>query len=135
MLTRFLRLQLGKVQHRLFLLEEYRRGARGGPMPAHLASRIMRRPADAEDWVHLLRFIGPEEPVFLVDVGAHVGNFTADFLVCYKDCAAVCLEPARETFERLARASPEIPGSPACTARPVTATETWKCWSIPASRH
>ena len=102
MLTRFLRLQLGKVQHRLFLLEEYRRGARGGPMPAHLASRIMRRPADAEDWVHLLRFIGPEEPVFLVDVGAHVGNFTADFLACYEDGAAVCLEPARETFERLA---------------------------------
>ena len=47
MLIRFFRLQLGKVQHRLFLLEEYRRGTRGGPMPAHLAPRIVRRPATA----------------------------------------------------------------------------------------
>ena len=101
MLTRFFRLQLGKVHHRLFLLEEYWRGSRGGPMPAHLAPCIVRRPADAEDWVHLLRFIGPEESVFLVDVGAHVGNFTADFLACYEDGAAVCLEPVRATFERL----------------------------------
>ena len=101
MLTRFFRLQLGKVHHRLFLLEEYWRGSRGGPMPAHLAPSIVRRPADAEDWVHLLRFIGPEESVFLVDVGAHVGNFTADFLACYEDGAAVCLEPVRATFERL----------------------------------
>ena len=58
-------------------------------MPAYLASRIMRRPADAEDRVHLLRFIGPEEPVFLVDLGAHIGNFTADFLACYADGAAL----------------------------------------------
>ena len=101
MLTRFFRLQLQKVHHRLFLLEEYWRGSRGGPMPAHLAPSIVRRPADAEDWVHLLRFIGPKESVFLVDVGAHVGNFTADFLACYEDGAAVCLEPARATFERL----------------------------------
>ena len=48
MLIRFFRLQLGKVHHRLFLLEEYCRGSRGGPMPAHLVPRIMRRPADAE---------------------------------------------------------------------------------------
>ena len=101
MLIRFFRLQLGKVHHRLFLLEEYWRGSRGGPMPAHLAPCIVRRPADAEDWVHLLRFIGPEESVFLVDVGAHVGNFTADFLACYDDGAAVCLELVRETFKRL----------------------------------
>ena len=100
-MTRFLRRQLGKVHHRLFLLEEYLGGCRGRPMPAHLVSRIMRRPADAEDWVHLLRFVGPEEPVFLVDVGAHVGNFTHGFLACYRDAEAVCLEPARASFDRL----------------------------------
>ena len=101
MLTRLLRLQLGKVHHRLFLLEEYLRGCRGRRMPAHLMRQIMRRPADAEDWVHLLRFVGPEEPVFLVDVGAHVGDFTHGFLACYQDAEVVALEPARATFDRL----------------------------------
>ena len=101
MLTRFLRLQLGKVHHRLFLLEEYLHGGRGRRMPAHLMLRIMRRPADAEDWVHLLRFVGPEEPVFLVDVGAHVGDFTHGFLACYQDAEVVALEPASASFDRL----------------------------------
>ena len=100
-LARFLHVQLGKVHHRLFLLEEYLRGCRGRPMPAHLMSHIMRSPSGAEDWVHLLRFVGPEEPVFLVDVGAHVGKFTEGFLACYRDTEAVCLEPARANFDRL----------------------------------
>ena len=101
MLTRYLRIQLGKVHHRLFLLEEYLHGCRGRQMPRHLPLHIMRRPADAEDWVHLLRFVGPEEPVFLVDVGACVGEFTEGFLACYQDAEAVCLEPARASFDRL----------------------------------
>ena len=101
MLTRFLRLQLGKVHHRLFLLDEYLRGCRGRRMPAHLMLQIMRRPVDAEDWVNLLRFVGPEEPVVLVDVGAHVGDFTHGFLACYPNAEAICLEPARTSFDRL----------------------------------
>ena len=101
MLTRFLRIQLGKVHHRLFLLEEYLHGCRGRPMPPHLMRQIMRRPADAEDWIHLLRFVGPEEPVFLVDVGACVGDFTHGFLACYQDAEVVALEPASATFDQL----------------------------------
>ena len=101
MVTRFLHLQLGKVYHRLFLLDEYLHGCRGRPMPAHLMSLIMRRLADAEDWVHLLRFVGSDEPVFLVDVGAHVGDFTHGFLACYPNAEVVALEPARESFDRL----------------------------------
>ena len=115
MLTRFLRLQLGKVHHRLFLLEEYLHGSRGRPMPAHLMLHIIRRPADAEDSVHLLRFIGPEESVFLVDVGANVGSFTDGFLACYEDAKAVCLEPVRATFDRL---QARFAANPAVTCLP-----------------
>ncbi len=99
---RLLRRYLGKTSHRLFLLEEYWRGCRGVRMPAHLLREILRKPASAEDWVHLLRFVGPEESVFLVDVGAHVGEFAAGFRACYKAAEVVCVEPASENFNRLA---------------------------------
>ena len=124
MLTRFLRLQLGKVHHRLFLLEEYLRGCRGRRMPAHLMRQIMRRPADAEDWVHLLRFVGPEEPVFLVDVGAHVGDFTHGFLACYQDAEVVLWSrPARPSIGSGPGSRHTLP-SPACTTRPALVTAT-----------
>lgn len=101
MVTRFLRRQLGKLHHRLALFEEYLHLARLRSMPSHLVPTLMWNPGYAEDWVQLLRFVGPEEPVYLVDVGAHHGVFTAAFLRCWEDARAVCLEPAEAAYGRL----------------------------------
>ena len=101
MVARFFRRQIGKLHHRLTLFEEYLRlGPRRNTL-AHLLPKIMWNPGYAEDWVHILRFVGPEEPVFLVDVGAHHGAFTAEFLRCWEDARAVCLEPAEAAYGRL----------------------------------
>ena len=102
MVIRFFRRWTEKLHHRLVLLEEYLDLGRRQNMPAHLVTKIMWNPAYAEDWVQMLRFVGPEEPVFLVDVGAHHGVFTAEFLRCWKeDARAVCLEPAAAAYGRL----------------------------------
>ena len=101
MVARFFRRQIGKLHHRLTLFEEYLHLARRQTMPAHLVPKIMWNPGYAEDWVQILRFVGPEEPVFLVDVGAHDGAFTAEFLRCWAEARAVCLEPAGAAYGRL----------------------------------
>ena len=102
MVIRFFKRWTKKLHHRLVLLEEYLDLGRRQNMPAHLVTKIMWNPAYAEDWVQMLRFVGPEEPVFLVDVGAHHGVFTAEFLRCWKgDARAVCVEPAAAAYGRL----------------------------------
>jgi FkbM family methyltransferase len=44
--------------------------------------------------------------VFLIDVGANVEDFTAEFLSHYKGGRSACFEPVRTTFEKLARRFP-----------------------------
>lgn len=65
--------------------------------------QIWRQPAEAEDWVNLTRFIDPTEEVFLIDVGANVGDFTARAQEEYPDLRAVCFEPIGSNFQALQR--------------------------------
>ncbi|MBT5263622.1 MAG: FkbM family methyltransferase [Rhodospirillaceae bacterium] len=102
MSLRWLRKQIDKVGHRLFLLEEYASLARAQPVPSWMRRRILGHPASAEDWIQLLRFFDPDESLHLIDVGAHTGAFTADFLDVFPKTKAVCIEPASVTFKRLA---------------------------------
>ncbi len=103
-LVRFLRVALEKLHLRLFLFDEHLRGVEGRDgTRRRLVTEIMRHPSAAEVWVRLLRFVGPEEPVFLVDVGAHLGEFTAGALEYWEDARAVALEPAAAAFQRLER--------------------------------
>jgi FkbM family methyltransferase len=102
---------LGKAWHyshaievRLFQRLEWSLLRKGGiPVSDRLCKEIWRRPGNSEDWVNLARFISPAEPVFLIDVGANVGDFTAGALLEYPDLRAVCFEPATSTFKTLAR--------------------------------
>ncbi len=101
-LIRFLSAISQKVALRLFLIDEIVRvGGRAHALA--LVAETMRHPSTAEDWVQLLRFVGSEEPVFLVDVGAHNGNWAAGFLRYWEDVEVVALEPAETAFRRLQR--------------------------------
>jgi FkbM family methyltransferase len=64
---------------------------------------VWRTPGWSEDWVNLARFLRLDEKVLLIDIGANVGDFTAEFLSLYKDSRSVCFEPVPATFDRLAK--------------------------------
>jgi FkbM family methyltransferase len=69
---------------------------------SHFGKRVWKNPAQTEDWVNLARFLRPSEAVFLLDIGANVGNFTSEFLAIYKNSRSVCFEPVRSTHAQLA---------------------------------
>src|SRR5690242_20431333 len=43
------------------------------------------------------------KPLWLLDVGANVGDVTKAALETYPDCKAICFEPVAETFDTLKR--------------------------------
>ncbi|WP_029007320.1 FkbM family methyltransferase [Azospirillum halopraeferens] len=75
----------------------------GVDVPDWLARRVLRSPSAAEDLVNFLRFLRPDEPVFLMDIGANRGEWAADFLALFPDTAVVAVEPVPATFHRLRR--------------------------------
>lgn len=87
---------------RLFLLREGERLRRTGrALPKGLRRDIWRAPAAAEDWVNLLRFLDPAEPLLLVDVGANVGAFAAQFKRVFPNTRVVACEPTTQAFNKL----------------------------------
>ncbi len=98
-LIRFLNAATRKAGTRLSLLDELLR--QGGGRKGRLVAEIMRRPSFAEDFVQLLSFVDPREPVFLLDVGAYHGEFTAEVLNYWKDVRVVALEPAKASFRKI----------------------------------
>lgn len=105
------------VHQRARLLLELRRCAGDGvAVPGWLVRRAARRPTAAEDLVDFLRFLRPEQPLFLVDAGANRGDWAADFLALFPDTAVLAVEPVPATFERLSR---RFAGDP--RVRPVNA--------------
>jgi FkbM family methyltransferase len=100
---------LGKLHHyahavetRLFQLYELsllrREGVR---FDAAFYRQLLKRPGKSEDWVNLARFLKPAEKVALVDIGANVGDFTAEFLSFYPRSSSVCFEPVQSTYNHL----------------------------------
>lgn len=84
----------------LFELSLLRReGVEFGP---RFRKEVWRCPSQTEDWVNLARFLRPSEGIFLLDIGANVGNFTADFLENFKNSRSVCFEPMSATYKQLA---------------------------------
>lgn len=77
-----------------------RRGAR---IPSWLWRRALLAPSAAEDLVDFLRFLDPAQPVFLLDVGANRGEWSADFIAVYPDTLALALEPGPKAFDLLSR--------------------------------
>ena len=91
------------LQFRFFQLSELsllrRRGISLGP---RFWWAVWSNPSETEDWVNLVRFLPPGDEILLLDIGANVGKFTAEFLSIYKNSRSVCFEPVRSTFEKLA---------------------------------
>ncbi len=103
-MLRFLWHYAHAIERRLFLAMELRRLQRmGRRVPSHLYGQIWRRPVLAEDWVNLLGFLDPARPCTLIDVGANVGDFTADFLSVFPDSQVWCMEPVSQTCQTLNR--------------------------------
>ncbi len=91
------------LESRLFQLQELSLlRAEGVHFDKRFYRNLWKSPGQTEDWVNLARFLNPSEKVFLIDVGANVGNFTAEFLSLYKIGKSVCFEPVQATFEQLA---------------------------------
>jgi FkbM family methyltransferase len=92
----------GSVERRLFLLAELTDCTRKGRLvPGFARRKILRHPSEAEDYVNFLRFIKPEENIFLIDIGANVGLWLEEFLAWFPNTEAIAIEPARESFEAL----------------------------------
>lgn len=90
------------IESRLLNLLEWSRLRKSGiPVSDKTRQEIWRKPAEAEDWVNLTRFIEPSEQVFLIDVGANVGDFTARAREEYPNLRAVCFEPVGSNFQAL----------------------------------
>lgn len=90
------------VERRLFLVLELRRlAAAGKPVPAALRRLAWKHPSEAEDWVNLLGFLDPRARTTLLDVGANVGRFAADFLAVFPDTRAYCVEPTAGPFQAI----------------------------------
>src|SRR4051812_6379508 len=92
------------LESRLFQLYELALMRREGvDFSTDFRKKIWRNPGQTEDWINLARFIKPSEKVILVDIGANVGDFTADFLSIYKNGRAFCFEPVQATFDQLTK--------------------------------
>jgi FkbM family methyltransferase len=92
------------LETRLFQLQELSLlRAEGVHFDRSFYFEVLRSPGSTEDWVNLARFVRPAEKVFLVDIGANVGDFTAAFLSHYKQGNAICFEPVQSTFDGLTK--------------------------------
>jgi FkbM family methyltransferase len=97
------------LETRFFQLHELRMLRRQGVrFDKRFYRDVLRSPGRTEDWVNLARFLRPSEKVLLIDIGANVGDFTAEFLEIYREGKSVCFEPVQSTFELLSqRLSPD----------------------------
>lgn len=87
------------IERRFFLLYDYfLQAARGKRLGAGIIANILRNPSVSEDFVNLLCFLDPKNNIFLIDVGANVGDFTADFIECFPNTKAILFEPASTNY-------------------------------------
>ena len=89
------------IEQRLFLLAELSDIRRRRPIPSRAVISAIRQPAAAEDCINFLRFIDPHEKIFLIDVGANVGEWSGTFLDYFPNTRVVAIEPSSEAFSRL----------------------------------
>jgi FkbM family methyltransferase len=91
-------------EYRFFLLYEFQLLKKAGiRLPDKIRKMILSRPGTSEDWIQISRFLNTAEEATLIDVGAYVGDFSAEFLEIYKNGRTICFEPIRENYEKLAR--------------------------------
>ena len=62
---------------------------------------IWREPYRYDDFIHMFCFLDPRDRATLIDVGANVGAFTADFLKFFPNANVFAFEPTSKPFDRL----------------------------------
>jgi FkbM family methyltransferase len=90
-----------RIENRFEIHRAHRLGHR---LPGALVRRASRLGIPAADIVvRLLRFVDPDAPVLLVDVGANEGQWIDQFLGLYADVRIIAFEPVAEAFAVLQR--------------------------------
>ncbi len=79
--------------------------------PRRLWLQTLRRPTSTEDWINFLRFLAPDEPLHLIDVGANDGSWSEGFISIFPNTALTAFEPVPATFAQLQARYGERPGS------------------------
>ena len=75
------------IETRMFLLNELRILRKHGIVsPAGLWMKTLRSPTSSEDWIYFLRFIEPNRPIHLIDIGANTGYWAEEFMTI-ADCS------------------------------------------------
>ncbi len=92
------------IERRMFLRYEWMLLRRAGiPVSEQTRREIWKTPGAAEDWVNLARFLSPAESVFIIDIGANIGEYADRVMREYRNSRAVCFEPAQANFRELQR--------------------------------
>jgi len=87
------------IEFRLFLLSELQfLMNQGKRITKEILRQICFSPANAEDWINLLRFLVPIEEIFLIDVGANKGEWFTEFLKFFPNTEVVAFEPTSGPF-------------------------------------
>lgn len=90
------------MERRMFLRYEWFLLRRAGiPVSNETRREIWKSPGSAEDWVNLARFLSPADPLFLIDIGANVGEYAERVMSEYPNCRAACFEPEQANFTEL----------------------------------
>jgi hypothetical protein len=73
----------------------------GRPFPPGILAMILRAPHRYDDFIHMFCFLDPRNTTTLIDVGANIGDFTADFLKFFPKAEVFAFEPTSEPSARL----------------------------------
>lgn len=101
-LIRYLWRKVGSIEQRLYLLAELHDLKKWDHIPpSGSICAMLRNPSEAEDYINLLRFLRPSDRIFLIDVGANVGEWSQSFISYFPHTQVVAIEPSNEAHSAL----------------------------------
>ena len=113
LVSQFFAAKLDSLAYRLTLLNEAARlRAAGRRLPTAVSRWLLSSPARYDDFIQIAGFIGTETEVTLVDIGANIGRWAADFCRFFPRTTKVyCFEPNPELQTELARTTAPLPNT------------------------
>ena len=113
LVSQFFVAKLDSLAYRLTLLNEAARlRAAERRLPTAASRWLLSSPARYDDFIQLAGFIDTETEVTLVDIGANIGRWAADFCRFFPRTTKVyCFEPNPELQTELARTTAPLPNT------------------------
>lgn len=91
------------IQLRTSLYKEIRYAKKHrNKVPSGIIKKIWRDPHIHEEYIWLLRFIGTDEQVTLIDIGGNSGYWAEEFLRYYPKADVFAFEPVQEMYDQYA---------------------------------